>query len=106
MAKYLFQVSYTAQGAKGLLEGGGTKRRAAADQAAKSVGGKVEAFYFAFGDSDALVIADLPDHASASAVSLAVGASGGGHCKTIVLMTPEEVDQATKKSVTYTAPGR
>lgn len=106
MAKYLFQVSYTAQGAKGLLEGGGTKRRAAADQAAKSVGGKVEAFYFAFGDSDAFVIADLPDHASASAVSLAVGASGGGHCKTIVLMTPEEVDQATKKSVTYTAPGR
>jgi uncharacterized protein with GYD domain len=106
MAKYLFQVSYTAQGAKGLVEGGGTRRRAAAEHAAQSVGGKIESFYFAFGDADAFVIADLPDHASASAVSLAVGASGGGHCKTIVLMTPEDVDQATKKSVKYTPPGR
>ena len=106
MAKYLFQVSYTAQGAKGLLEGGGSKRRAAAEQAAKSVGGKIESFYFAFGDADAFVIADVPDHASASAVSLAVGASGGAHCKTIVLMTPEEVDQASKKPLTYTGPGR
>jgi uncharacterized protein with GYD domain len=106
MAKYLFQVSYTAQGAKGLLKGGGSKRRAAAEQAAKSVGGKIESFYFAFGDADAFVIADVPDHASASAVSLAVGASGGAHCKTIVLMTPEEVDQASKKPLTYTGPGR
>ena len=106
MAKYLFQVSYTAQGAKGLLEGGGSKRRAAAEQAAKSVGGKIESFYFAFGDADAFVVADVPDHASASAVSLAVSASGGAHCKTIVLMTPEEVDQASKKPLTYTGPGR
>ncbi|HLQ34588.1 MAG TPA: GYD domain-containing protein [Chloroflexota bacterium] len=69
-----------------------SKRRAAAEQAAKSVGGKIESFYFAFGGADAFVIADVPDHASASAVSLAVSASGGAHCKTIVLMTPEEVD--------------
>jgi uncharacterized protein with GYD domain len=90
MAKYLFEVSYTAQGAKGLLKSGGGKRRAAAEQAAKSVGGRIESFYFAFGDADAFVIADVPDHASASAVSLAVSASGGAHCKTIVLLTPEE----------------
>ena len=93
---------YTAQGAKSLLEGGGRRRRAAAEQAANSVGGKIECFYFAFGDADAFVIADVPDHASASAVSLAVSASGGAHCKTIVLMTPEEVDQASKKPLTYT----
>ena len=92
--------------AKGLLEGGGGKRRAAAEQAAKSVGGKIESFYFAFGDADAFVIADVPDHASASAISLAVSASGGAHCKTIVLMAPEEVDQASKKPLTYTGPGR
>ena len=52
------------------------------------------------------MIADVPDHASASAVSLAVSASGGAHCKTIVLMAPEEVDQASKKPLTYTGPGR
>jgi uncharacterized protein with GYD domain len=106
MPKYLFEVSYTAQGAKSLLEGGGSKRRAAAEQAAKSVGGRIESFYFAFGDADAFVVADVPDHASASAVSLAVAASGGARCKTVVLMTPEEVDQASKKPLTYTGPGR
>ena len=106
MAKYLFQVSYTAQGAKGLLEGGGSKRRAAAEQAAKSVGGKIESFYFAFGDADAFVIADVPDHASASAVSLAVGASGGARSNTNVHLTPQEVDQASKNPQTYTGPGR
>ena len=106
MAKYLFEVSYTAQGAGGLLKRGGSKRRAAAEQAAKSVGGKIESFYFAFGDTDAFVIADLPDQASATAVSLAVGASGGARCKTIVLMGPEEVDKASKKPMTYSGPGR
>jgi uncharacterized protein with GYD domain len=105
MGKYLFQISYTAQGAKGLLEGGGGRRRAAAEQVAKSVGGRIESFYFAFGDADAFVIADVPDHVSASAISLAVSASGGARCETIVLMTPEEVDQASKKALTYTAPG-
>ena len=61
--------------------------------------------YFAFGDAGAFIIADAPDHASASAVSLAAGASGGAHCETIVLMTPEVVDQTSKKSLRYTAPG-
>ena len=98
MGKYLFQVSYTAQGAKGLLEGGGGQ--------AAGRGRASGSFYFAFGDADAFVIADVPDHASASAMSLAVSASGGAHCKTIVLMTPEEVDQASKKPLTYTGPGR
>lgn len=106
MAKYMFEVSYTAQGAEGLLKGGGSKRRAAAEQAIKSVGGRLESFYFAFGDADVFAIADMPDQASATAVSLAIGASGGAHCKTIVLMTPEEVDQASQKPMTYKAPGK
>src|SRR5260370_41262472 len=95
MGKYLFQVSYTAQGAKNLLEGGGGKRRAAAEQAAKSGGGKIESFYFAFGDADAFVIADVPDHASASAVSLAVSASRGAPCQTLGLMTPADLAHGT-----------
>ena len=106
MAKYLFQVSYTAQGAKGLLEGGGSKRRAAADQAAKSVGGRIESFYFAFGDADAFVIVDGPDNVTAAAASLAVNASGAASTKTTLLLTAEEIDQAAKKSVNYRAPGK
>ena len=105
MAKYLISASYTAEGAKGLLKEGGTKRRQAAEQAIKSAGGKLEAFYFAFGDNDAFVIVDAPDHASVAAMSLAINASGAVRTKTVVLLTPEEIDQATKKGTTYRAPG-
>ena len=106
MPKYLIQASYTADGVQGLLKDGGSKRRAAAERAIKDLGGKLEAFYFAFGDTDAFVIADIPDNMSAAAVSLAVSASSAVHAKTTVLMTPEEMDQATKKSVSYRPPGR
>lgn len=106
MAKYLIEASYTAEGAKGLLKEGGSKRRDAAEQALKSVGAKLEGFYFAFGDNDAYVLVDAPDHASVAAASAAINATGLVHSKTVVLLTPEEMDSATKKAVTYRAPGR
>jgi uncharacterized protein with GYD domain len=105
MPKYLIKVSYTAEGAKGLLKDGGSKRREMAEQALKSAGGRIEAFYFAFGETDAFVIIDAPDHASVSAASLAINASGAVRTETVVLLTPEEIDQAAKKPVTYRAPG-
>jgi uncharacterized protein with GYD domain len=105
MPKYLIEATYTAEGAKGLLDKGGTARRKAVDAAAKSVGGKVEQFYFAFGATDVIVILDLPDHASAAAMALAVGASGGVEATTTVLLTPEELDAASKKSTEYRPPG-
>lgn len=106
MAKYLLETSYSPEGAKGLLKDGGSKRRKAAEEAVKAVGGKLESFYFAFGKNDAYVIVDMPDHASATAVSLAVNASGAVTARTTVLLTPEEVDKAVKKSVKYSAPGQ
>ncbi len=104
MPKYLVQVSYTSEGAKGVLQGGGSKRRAAAEEVLKSVGGKIESFYFAFGETDVVVIVDAPDHASAAAASLAVSASGAARSKITVLLTSEELDQAAKKKVTYRPP--
>jgi len=106
MPKCLIQASYTAEGVQGLLKDGGSKRRAAAEQAIKGLGGRLEAFYFAFGDTDVFAIADAPDNMSAAAVSLVVTASGAVHARTTVLMTPEEMDQATQKSVSYRPPGR
>ena len=106
MAKYLLAASYTAEGAKGVMKDGGTKRRRAAEQAINSAGGKLEAFYFAFGDNDAFVIIDAADHATIASASLAINASGAVHTKTVVLLTPEEIDQATKKGTTYIPPGR
>jgi uncharacterized protein with GYD domain len=106
MPKYMIQASYTADGAKGLLKDGGTKRRQAAEAALKSAGGTLEAFYFAFGENDAIIIVDAPDHATIAGASVAINASGAVTTRTTVLLTPEEIDQAVKKAVAYTPPGR
>jgi len=105
MPFYLWQASYTAEGAKGLLKEGGTKRRAAAQKLCESVGGKMHAFYYAFGKSDIVSIVEFPDHASASSASLAVVSTGVVTVHSTVLLTPEDVDAAVKKSPTYRPPG-
>ena len=71
----------------------------------EGIGGKVEAFYFAYGEDDAYVITDVPDASTGLAISLAVNASGAVRLTTIPLITPEEIDSASKKSVAYRAPG-
>jgi len=106
MPKYLLQGSYTAEGTKGLLKDGGSKRRAAAKALVESAGGKIDCLYFAFGTTDVVAIVDMPDAASAAATSLAIGASGALTARLTVLLTPEEIDQAAKKSVKYTPPGK
>src|SRR5437667_6363045 len=107
MARFLFQASYSADGVKGVLKDGGTGRRSAVEAALKSLGGKLEAFYYGFGETDVYVIVDGIDNATAAAFSMGVGSSGSlSSIKTTVLMTPEEVDQAAKKSMAYRAPGR
>ena len=105
MPKYLLTGSYTAEGARGVLKEGGSGRRAATEKVVSSLGGTVEAYYFAFGNDDFYLIADLPGNVAAAAATLTAGASGALHIRTIVLMTPEEVDAATKLSPSYRPPG-
>ncbi len=105
MPKFLFEASYTSDGIKGVQSAGGSSRRDAVAQVAKSVGGQLESFYFAFGERDAYVIVELPDNESAAAVALTVNASGGATVRTVVLLTPDEVDDAAKRSVDYRPPG-
>ncbi len=105
MPKYLFMGSYTVPGAAGLRKEGGSGRRAATEQLVRSLGGQLEAYYFAFGGDDFVVIADLPGNVQAAAASLAASSAGGVTVRTTVLLTPEEMDQATKQSTTYRPPG-
>jgi uncharacterized protein with GYD domain len=105
MPTYLWQASYTAEGTKGLLKDGGSKRRAAVQQMIEKAGGKLHAFYYAFGEADVCGIAEFPDQATAAAVSLAVNATGVVHFRSTVLISPEEIDAAAKKSVAYQPPG-
>ena len=105
MSKYLLHGSYTEEGLKGLLKDGGSKRRQAAEQVVQSVGGTVEAYYFAFGDNDFYLIADLPDNVSATALTLAGNSTGTINAKVTVLLTPEEVDESAKRTVDFRPAG-
>lgn len=105
MAKYMFRTSYTRSGLKGLLAEGGSGREAALRQTVESVGGSLEGFYYAFGDTDLILIVDLPDEAAATALSLNIAAAGALTVSVTVLLTPETVDKAVGQSVSYRLPG-
>lgn len=108
MAKYLSRSSYTVEGVKGLLKDGGSKRRQVIEEGLKALGGKLEAYYFAFGEDDVITIYELPDNVTAAAASLGIAASGAVRTSVTVLLTPEEVDKAAKiaGSTPYRAPGQ
>ena len=106
MPKYLYQGSYMQVGAQGLLKEGGTSRKDTVSKMVESMGGSLEAFYFAFGGTDICAIVDLPDHATAAALSIAVGAAGTINITTTVLIDPEEIDAAASKTVNYRPPGQ
>jgi uncharacterized protein with GYD domain len=105
MAKYLFRASLSAEGVAGVLAEGGTARRAVVQKAIETLGGTLDAFYFAFGDDDVVVIADLADNETAAAFAMETSASGRVSVATTVLVTPEEVDRAREKKSGWRAPG-
>jgi uncharacterized protein with GYD domain len=106
MAKYLVNATYTTEGVHGLLKEGGTSRKKVIEGMAKKMGGKLECFYYCFGDSDVVAIIDVPDAATAAALSLAINSSGSVELALTPLLTPADIDLATKKSVKYRAPGK
>lgn len=105
MPKYLMKASFTTEGIRGVLKDGGSARQTAVEQTAASIGGKVEAFYFAFGASDTYTIIDLPSNADMAALAGTVSAGGAVKIETVVLLTPAEIDAAAKKKVSYRPPG-
>lgn len=105
MPKYMFQASYTLEGVNGLLKVGGSSREKAIGETIESVGGNMEAFYYAFGDDDIYLIAELPDNEAATAISLQIAARGAIAIKTTVLLEPATIDEASKRVVSYTPPG-
>lgn len=105
MPKYLVQASYIGEGVQGLRKEGGSARREVLEAACASVGGALDAFYYAFGESDVIAIIDLPDDVTAAGVALLVASSGRVDVKTTVLLTPEQIDAAVKVGGDYRPPG-
>ena len=106
MPKFMIEASYTAEGLKGLQKDKASGRKAAVSKVVESVGGKVEAVYYALGEHDVIVIADLPNTVAAAALALGVSATGLVRTKTTALLTVEETDQALGKKIDFRAPGR
>jgi uncharacterized protein with GYD domain len=105
MPKYLVSANYVGDGIKGLMAEGGTKRRDAARTSIESVGGTMECFYFAVGDTDVFGVCDFPDEASAVAWSLMVNSTGAVRLHLVQLVTPEVLDASVTKTPSYRAPG-
>ena len=105
MAKYMLIGSYTRDGAKGVLKEGGSGRRDAVRKAIESAGGTLDSFYFGFGADDFYITIDFPSHSAAAAAALTVASTGSVEARTIVLLTPEEIDAASQQSVDYRPPG-
>jgi uncharacterized protein with GYD domain len=106
MPKYLVQGNYVGEGVQGLLKEGGSSRRAAVEKLFKSLGGTLECWYYAFCEYDYFGIADVPDNVSMASLALTVRSAGRATVKTTVLIPPEELDKAVKKSPVYRAPGQ
>lgn len=105
MPKFLFECSYSPEGLRGLTKDKATGRQAAVKDLFASVGGKLDGIYFALGEADAYILAELPDHVSAASAALAASSSGLVHTKTVALMTVEETDRALNMKTAYRAPG-
>jgi uncharacterized protein with GYD domain len=106
MTKYLFEGNYVGAGIKGLMSEGGTKRRDALVEALNSVGGSLECFYYAFGETDVLGVFEVPDQSDAAALSLTINSTGSVNVHLRPLMTAEDLDEAAKKTPQYRAPGQ
>lgn len=104
MPRFLVIARYQAQGARAVLAGGGSTRRSVFEHAVLDLGGRLESFDFALGDEDVYAIVELPDSAAAAALSLSISGGGVATVRTVVLLTPEEVDRAARLHPDY-SPG-
>jgi uncharacterized protein with GYD domain len=105
MPKYLISANYTPEGMAGERAAGAKSRVDAVTTMIEAMGGRLDSFHFAFGDTDVFVIVDAPDDEAAAAVSIAINGSGAVRTRTTKLLTVEQVDEALRRTVDYQPPG-
>lgn len=105
MARFLYKFSYGKEGMQGVMKEGAVSRRTFIEKMAAEMGGSIESFDFAFGETDVYLIAEMPDQITAASVATAVSASGAGSIETVVLLSAEDIDRAIAKNAPYRAPG-
>lgn len=105
MPKYLICANYTAEGMEGVRSAGAKARVDAVSTMLEAMGGRLDSFHFAFGDTDVFAIAEVPDDEAAAAVAIAINSSGAVNTTTTKLLTVEQIDEALRRTVDYQAPG-
>ena len=105
MPKYMITANYTPEGMAGVRSGGAKARYDAVATMLERMGGQLDAFYFAFGDADVFVIADLADDEAAAACAITINSSGSVQVRTTKLLTVEQADEALRRTVDYRPPG-
>jgi uncharacterized protein with GYD domain len=109
MPKYAIFFTFTGETLARFIEQ--PSDRAAAVQAlVEPLGGKVEGYYFMFGQDDGMVLVDMPDSQSAAAASLAVGSTGAfARLHTHELIPADQINAVLAKAKaarqTYRPPG-
>jgi uncharacterized protein with GYD domain len=105
MPKYLISANYTAEGMAGVRAAGAKTRVDSVTKTLEAMGGRLESFHFAFGDTDVYAIADVPDDEAAAAIAIAINSSGAVSVRTTKLLTVEQIDDALSRTVDYRPPG-
>ncbi len=105
MGRYIFKVSYSKEGIQGVMKEGAENRATFISKMAANLGGSVESFDFAFGDTDVYAVCEIPDDETAAAIAMAVGGSGVGSIQTVKLLTPAQIDRARGITTGYKPPG-
>jgi GYD domain len=91
MAKYLFRVIITKVTSAGSPADYGAGWETSLSDAVANAQGTVESIYFAFGDTDIYMVADLPDEGAVAELSLAIAQGGDATVRTVVLFAPSRV---------------
>jgi len=106
MSKYLIKANYNSDGAAGLAAKGGSARRDAVGKMVAEAGGSIDCFYYAWGETDAYLVVEMPSDEAMLGIALSVNKSGATTITTTPLMTPEQVDAAASSAPGYTPPGK
>lgn len=100
MPAYLTQISYSAEGWAALVNNPHDRTKAVKEPISK-LGGKVDKFWFSFGDYDVVGVIEFPNNVNAAAIAMAFAAGGAiKSVRTTPLLSADDAIDAMKKAST------
>jgi uncharacterized protein with GYD domain len=95
--RYLVRANLTGEGIKNLQKQPPTALKAGVAKFVESVGGKLEFWYFDYGEATAYSVIYYPDEIAAATAQLSTNAAGFARVRIRPLLSAEEMDKAVAK---------